>query len=406
MLAARPDRICGLLFVVFFGPTALLQAQHPSAFTAQEKTAAFIQHLVKVAQVDPLKYQALVLEYEIGRALDELHEYEHADVAAGEGDGHANHEDHAGAEHKADGSCCAQPSLSLDAGDFIETALTELFPEYGRAKESLGRGDAKAAVRAAQELARASDPYVAAYGQLLLAESTYDLVSAGDQEHDYATVVELAQVVLEKHRLFVVQDYRACELIALAFEALERPLLEAAQYMILLTDYRDVPQRVSARVKQRLDELSGVVQKPLHTVANWMGEVERLLSDEVTGSDPTQVRETEILTALDKLIELQEARERNTCGNCGGGNCQGQCRGGKPGGNRSRSPARFSQLVQAEGRVLLHGVSRGHPGTVWGQLKAKDGARALQSYSGKLSPRYERLLKEYFKRLSDEEDVR
>jgi hypothetical protein len=43
-----------------------------------------------------------------------------------------------------------------------------------------------------------------------------------------------------------------------------------------------------------------------------MNSVEKLLAKEVTARDPTQEKEIEIVSALDKLIELQEARERKT----------------------------------------------------------------------------------------------
>ena len=44
-----------------------------------------------------------------------------------------------------------------------------------------------------------------------------------------------------------------------------------------------------------------------------MDVVEKSLKNEITG-DPTQTQERQIVTALDKLIELQEAKERKACG--------------------------------------------------------------------------------------------
>jgi hypothetical protein len=48
-------------------------------------------------------------------------------------------------------------------------------------------------------------------------------------------------------------------------------------------------------------------------------------------------------------------------------------------------------------------VSRGDAGTVWGQLKERDAARALQGFRGKLPARYEKLLEQYYKNLSKSE---
>ncbi len=63
----------------------------------------------------------------------------------------------------------------------------------------------------------------------------------------------------------------------------------------------------------------------------------------------------------------------------------------------------MSALSTGKGEVLLHGVSRADPGTIWGQLKERDASRALQGFRGKLPARYERLLEQYYKNLSKTE---
>jgi hypothetical protein len=50
--------------------------------------------------------------------------------------------------------------------------------------------------------------------------------------------------------------------------------------------------------------------------------------------------------------------------------------------------------------VRLGGVSRGDPNQVWGLLKDREGAVALQSFRGKLPERFQRLLEQYYKGLS------
>jgi len=45
-------------------------------------------------------------------------------------------------------------------------------------------------------------------------------------------------------------------------------------------------------------------------------------------------------------------------------------------------------------------VSRADAGSIWGQLKDRDAARAMQSFRGRLPARYERLLEQYYKNLS------
>ncbi|MCS5626867.1 MAG: hypothetical protein NZ935_04730, partial [Planctomycetes bacterium] len=86
-----------------------------------------------------------------------------------------------------------------------------------------------------------------------------------------------------------------------------------------LTDYKNLPEVIKKRAETRLGQLKGENGKPLQTVAGWMNRVEKLISKEVTGEAPTQKQERGIVTALDKLIELQEAVERQTCPDCGKG---------------------------------------------------------------------------------------
>ncbi len=378
-----PSFLAVTLFVLLLGANREAAAQTPSNLSPQEKTTGFVQHLVKVARLDPARYQALVLEYEIGRAIDEMRAIEH--------------ESHDAAAGKA---CCGSDSFGFAGVDFIDKALGEIFPRYGEIETLRKKGDVRAARETARDLTGNADPYLSAYARLRLAELDFEALDGSPEACQ--RVMTRCEEIVRKQRLYLIADYRASEMIARCYQMLEKPLFELVQYTILLVDFQHLPEEVANRAKSRVTELAKTVTRPLGRVSTWMGAVERLLDEEVTGEDPTQEKETQVLAALDKLIELQEAKERNTCGSCGSGNCNGSCQG-PPKGNRSNGPARVSALAQAEGRVLLHGVSRGDPGTIWGQLKDKDGLRALQSYSGKLPSRYEKLLEQYFKDLSKSE---
>ena len=81
-------------------PGGALLAQHPSDFTSRDKTEIFIQHLVKTMKLDPTRYRAMVLEYEIGSALRDF-----------------------------------SPELAadLDSADFIQNSLRELYAGYDKA---------------------------------------------------------------------------------------------------------------------------------------------------------------------------------------------------------------------------------------------------------------------------------
>ena len=265
-----------------------LQAQHPADLTPRDKTEIFIQHLVKVARLDPARYRALVLEYEIGSAIGEL-----------------AHEDSDGGNHDA---CAEHAGLSMS--DFIQSALKEIHPAYADALRLKEEGKTAEAREAARSLAGKADPYLAAHANMLLAE--IDFAEAQADRESLERVIALAERIVEKDRLYLIQDHRACEIIALAFEKLKKPLHELVQYAILLTDYEGLPPEIEARAKARIAALDDEAGRPLGTVADWMNGVEKLLATEVTAKDPTQEKEVEIVSALDKLIELQEARERKT----------------------------------------------------------------------------------------------
>ena len=286
---------------VALGLAAGLPAQNPGELSPRDKTEVFIQHLVKVARIDPNRYRALVLEYEIGTALSELaHEGHHGKAG-----------DAGKTEPDGDKSCCTAAGVAL-TGNFIRSALQEIHPEYARALKLEEEGKLAGARDLAKTLEAKADPYLAAHARLLLAEVDYSAALETKDKSGFERVISLCERIGQKDRLYLVDDHRACELIALSYGKLEKTLHEFVQYAILLTDYYDLPPEVEMRVKAKLAALGEENGKPLGTVATWMNKVEKLLGKEITARDPTQAQETEIVSALDKLIELQEARERRT----------------------------------------------------------------------------------------------
>src|SRR5262245_4138585 len=137
-----PSRILQCLPAIGLLALAPLAAQSPADLSAREKTEVFIQHLVKVAKIDPNRYQALVLEYEIGNALTEL--------SAGENE-----------------ESPKEKRGSPVGADFIDRALKEIHPEYARAVELKGEGKIAEARQAAQAIESSPDPYLAAHARLL-----------------------------------------------------------------------------------------------------------------------------------------------------------------------------------------------------------------------------------------------
>ena len=274
-----------LTLVFFYGVTpSSLCAQHPSEFSSRDKTEIFIQHLVKTMKLDPTRYRAMVLEYEIGSALREIS----PEIAA-----------------------------DLDTVDFIQSSLSELYPVYHSAATAFEGGKLEVAVSTLAKLDPSAlgnrpNPYLRAYALLLEAEIDFS-------KENYKGVIEKCERLNREARTLLIADWRACELIALAYNRQKETLLEFAQYALLVTDYDNLPGALKQRAEERLAVLKDEHGKPLQTVAAWMNRVEKLISREITSEAPTQKQERGIVVALDKLIELQEAVERHTCPDCGKG---------------------------------------------------------------------------------------
>jgi len=273
-----------LVMILCVGGLESLSAQHPSEFTSRDKTQIFIQHMVKTMKLDPTKYRAMVLEYEIGSALRDFS----PEIAA-----------------------------DLDTTDFIQNSLRELYKGYDKACNAFENGDDAEALSLLGKLDDKSlgdrpNPYLLAYARLLQAEIDF-------RAKRYKKVIESCDLLTRQARTLLLPDYRVCQLIALSFNGSGESLLEFAQYALLLTDYENLPAPLKQKAEARMSELKDENGKPLQTVAGWMNRVEKLISKEVTGDAPTQKQERVIVTALDKLIELQEAVERQTCPNCGKG---------------------------------------------------------------------------------------
>lgn len=255
-----------------------LGAQSPHELGRQDKIELYLQYLGRVVQVQPEVFSALLLEFELARSLHEM-----------------------GTAH---------PESLI--GEFIERSNKKLHPRYARAVELRQEGNLQEARQIFEALAREKELYVVAGAELHQAEIDH---ASGRHE----ACLRRATEFVERRRQFVLGDYRACELMALGFRAAKNSLLEFLQLHILLIDYREVPPEVEARAKKRLAELQGEVGKPLGVVSDWMGAVERWIKAYETSADPTQTKQDEIRAGLEKLIELQVAKERNSCSNCGKG---------------------------------------------------------------------------------------
>ncbi len=267
----RLSRLVACVLGLALSVSAGLRAQADFELKRVDKIELFLQHVGKVVQVEAAVYESLLLEFELAQTLREL------------------------------GSSLPRDSV----GNFVRRSLTKMHPEFAAALREQEEGELDAAEKRFKTLDAKGDLYLSIHCQLQLAE-----IEHARGQHEAS--IRRAEEVIERGRRYLLDDHRACELVALGFEAQKRDFLEYLQYSILITDYLELPAETQARVKAKLAELGKKYSKPLTRVASWMADVERLIDSFKTSEDPTQRKQIEVTHALKKLVELQEARERKT----------------------------------------------------------------------------------------------
>lgn len=151
--------------------------------------------------------------------------------------------------------------------------------------------------------------------------------------------------------------------------------------------------------------LSGDVL-PLKEAAERMRDVQNMLGRAECGT-ATQHAQRQILDSLDRLLEqvgqYSGAAAKRPCqGSPGGKSSAGQKPGvnqgaqpGAPSGASGQSRGGTSRMDAAERRAMLK--------RLWGELPAGEREQMLQLPDEEFLPRYEALIEEYFRRLSEQQ---
>jgi len=173
-------------------------------------------------------------------------------------------------------------------------------------------------------------------------------------------------------------------------------------------------ERPGATLRERMQrELGPAAQaedeNPLLTVARRMREVEDRIGRSNTDDD-TQSLQKQIVSDLDRLIE--QAKKR--CKQCkpGDGNPGSQSvasrsnpkssGGQKPGtGNNQPAATASAKPGHAEPQRPDMGEMQEVMKRLWGELPQRDREQMLQSPPEKFLPKYERMIEQYFRRLTE-----
>jgi hypothetical protein len=157
----------------------------------------------------------------------------------------------------------------------------------------------------------------------------------------------------------------------------------------LLTSTEDVPVSYNSVATLMQYELQNLREDSLDEVARLMRDVERRL-DLARGGPKVQKEEDEIVEALDKIIEKLEQQQ----GGGGGGSGNGQ---GKT--NQPSSAANHSSINGTTGPGNIDKKNLRKQGG-WGDLPAKEEARAKNELNRKLPPHYKQATEQYFKKIA------
>ena len=255
--------------------------------------------------------------------------------------------------------------------------LRRLVPDLGDAAARADDGDPRSALLLGKLAASAADLYVRAHARYHLGRVMLD-------NDDPEGAAEVLRDYLREDRNRTPLDAEAAFFYATALA--DMPLRDSA--IAAFTDYIELfptaPERFRAVAAQRRAELEAQFDSPLHDIADSMRRVERDIKKTRTG-DPTQLRQKDIVTKLQKIIEEIEEQEKKS--------------GGMPSGNGpSSSPASKSALPGGPGRVGQLGKAP-PVGDRWGNLKDRDRDEIEADLQANLPDRWRERLENYYERL-------
>ncbi len=185
----------------------------------------------------------------------------------------------------------------------------------------------------------------------------------------------------------------------------------------LLRELRRTDADDNKDVSPKTDETAAEKGNPLISIARQMRDVERRIGKNDCGQDTQQTQQL-IVDQLDRLIE----QAKKSC--CGGGKPgQKQCKGGTS-DRKKVAQAKKPSKSKSAGKGSKSGESSGNAGVedpapasrtdmeqmqalikrLWGELPERDRERMEQYPVEQFLPEYERLIEEYYKRLSEEKD--
>jgi hypothetical protein len=177
----------------------------------------------------------------------------------------------------------------------------------------------------------------------------------------------------------------------------------------LLDDVPTAPERYKMVAALMHFDMVSWQDKDLAAIGRKMDNIQRRL--ELTrGGKKTQKLQKEVVARLDEIIkELENQCQGGDCPN--GGNCpsggQAKGNGSKPGKNiRASSPQQDSIGGDGSGPGQIDAKKIKELAEVWGKLPARDREASMRELTQSMPARYREVIREYFRKLSEQTDAR
>jgi len=175
----------------------------------------------------------------------------------------------------------------------------------------------------------------------------------------------------------------------------------------LLDDVPQAPLRYKEVAALMHFDMVSWQDKDLSAIARKMDNIQRRL-DLARGGKKTQKLQKEVVARLDEIIKELENQNDKDC-NCNGGNCPGgKCNkpGNKPGNtNQPSSPMQDSNISTNSGPGQVDGKKIKELAEKWGNLPPRDREASMRELTRDMPERYREVIREYFRRLSQQTDA-
>ncbi len=161
--------------------------------------------------------------------------------------------------------------------------------------------------------------------------------------------------------------------------------------------YGACPERARESASWLLKELMGEGSGPLLELARRMDTVEHSIDHEKTGR-PTQKRQEQIISEIDRLIALMREKEQS-----GDGKGNGQ-KGNKSSKKGNAGSPRPKSILPESGEAGPIRNQKSGGSADWGQMNEKEREKALQLLKEKFPERYKEIVEQYYKSLAEQKE--